>query len=108
MSPERWKELSAEIRSRFSIRDEGEERIEEEGGIDISFIEFQGPMGLMRLEFVSKPLVLDKKTNYSKRIGSETGVAYVYSETEMNQNLNAYRWDDLIGDWQEIDARQFS
>lgn len=62
----------------------------------------------MRLEYVTKPVILDKKTSYSKRIGSETQVEYVYSEDEKTNQLIAYRWDDGQDDWVEIEAEKFN
>ena len=59
------------------------------------------------MEFISKPVVLDKKTTYSRRIGSETKVDYVYSDEEKSHTLIAYKWDEDLGDWTEIEAENF-
>jgi hypothetical protein len=107
MTPDRWKDITGNIKDNFEVEDEGHEHIDEEGGIDIEFIVFSGPLGLMRLEFISKPVVLDKKTTYSKRIGSETKVDYVYSRDEMGYALVAYKWDNAQDGWVEIDAGSF-
>ena len=64
----------------FEISNEGEEEIEDIPNSKLEFIEFDGPLGKMRLEFITKPKVLDKKTLYSGRIGSDVKVDYVYSE----------------------------
>jgi len=50
---------------------------------------------------------LDKKTNYSNRIGSETKVSYIYSESEKTSRLVAYKWDEGRDDWTEIDGSMF-
>ncbi len=107
MTKERWKEIIGNIKDNFGILEQGEEHIEDEGGVDIEFVEFNGPLGRMRLEFIEKPLVLDKKTIYSRRIGSETKVDYVYSDTEKSQKMSAYKWDDEQNDWMEIDGEMF-
>lgn len=107
MLPEKWENIKGNIKDNFTVEDEGEQHLEEEGGIDIEYIVFQGPLGKMRLEFVSKPIVLDKKTNYSKRIGSETMVNYIYSEEEKSHNLTAYKWSDDEEEWVEMDASSF-
>jgi hypothetical protein len=52
--------------------------------------------------------VIDKKTTYSRRIGSETAVEYVYSEDEKAQILKAYKWDENQDDWLEIEADSFA
>jgi hypothetical protein len=75
--------------------------------MNIEFMEFSGPLGRMRLEFVEKPVILDKKTTYSKRIGSETKVDYIYSDTEKSQSMNVYKWSDEQDDWIEMDASNF-
>jgi hypothetical protein len=107
MTIERWKEILGKLKDDFAVEDEGSERLEEEGGVDIEYIIFKGPLGRMRLEFIAKPVVLDKKTIYSKRIGSETKVEYVYGE-EKSHTLNAYKWDDNEDKWIEMDAAKFN
>ena len=107
MQPEKWNQIKGRIKDNFPVREEGVQRLEDEGGVDIEYIEFSGPLGLMRLEYVSKPVVLDKKTVYSKRIGSETKVDYVYSETERSHQMTAYKWDDSQEDWLEMDGAMF-
>ena len=62
----------------------------------------------MKLELVSKSVVLDKKTFYSNRIGSETKVEYVYSPDEKSHKFMAYKWDDGEGEWMEIDGKNLS
>lgn len=108
MTPERWKDIVGNIKDNFTIEEEGNEHIDEEGGIDIEYIVFNGPLGLMRLEFITKPVILDKKTTYSKRIGSETKVDYLYSKDEKSHSLLAYKWDESQDSWMEIDAGNFA
>jgi len=108
MSPEKWKETIGRVKDSFSIEDEGKEHLEDEGGVDIEYVVFSGPLGRIRLEHVTKPVVLDKKTKYSNRIGSETQVDYVYSESEKNYLLNVYKWDEATDEWIELDAKKFA
>lgn len=107
MTREKWQTILGNIKDNFKIEEEGSEFVDEEGGVSIEFIIFDGPLGRMRLEFVSKPLVVDKKTTYSKRIGSETKIDYVYSDSEKSENLTAYKWDDSQDDWVEMEANMF-
>ncbi|MFW5888666.1 MAG: hypothetical protein ACOCVY_03045 [Patescibacteria group bacterium] len=104
MTPEKWQQIIGEIKDNFEVEKNEKERIEEEGGVDIEYIIFKGPLGKMKLEFVTKPLIIDKKTNYSLRIGSESNVEYVYSDTEKTHQLYAFKWDEENNDWMEIDA----
>ncbi|MDD5071578.1 MAG: hypothetical protein PHQ42_02460 [Patescibacteria group bacterium] len=108
MTEEKWENIKGQIKDSFKVEDEGCEHSDERGGVDIDFIIFTGPLGRMKLEFVTKPVVLDKKTTYSRRIGSETKVDYVYSEDEKTSRLTAYKWDEGRDDWVEIDGSMFS
>lgn len=107
MTPEKWETIVGNIKDNFDVIDQGEEHIDDEGGVDLKFIEFDGPLGHMRLEMALKPVVLDKKTTYSKRIGSETKVDYVYSDTERSCKLSVYKWNEAQEDWMEIDGKMF-
>ncbi len=106
MHIDKWRDVVANIKDNFTVEDSGREYIEDEGGVDIEFIVFTSSQGKFRLEFVTKPVILDKKTTFSRRIGSDTAVEYVYSKDEKNSNLNAYKWTN--DEWQEIDAKSFS
>ena len=108
MTPEKWQTIVGNIKDKFSVEDNGNVHLDDEGGVDIEFIEFHGPLGRMRLEYVSKPVILDKKTTYSRRIGSETKVDYIYSEEDKSHQMMAYKWSDEKDDWEEIDAKAFA
>jgi hypothetical protein len=104
MIPEKWQSIVGNIKDNFKLEDEGKTHIEDEGGLDIEYIVFDGPLGRMRLEYISKPVILDKKTTFSKRIGSETQIDYIYSGTEKTNTLIVYKWEEDKNDWTEIDA----
>lgn len=106
MSPERWQEILSNIKENFQAEDEGKEHLDDEGGVDIEYVVFKGPLGRMRLEYVTKPVVLDRKTTYSKRIGSETKVDYVYSDSEKAHKLHVYKWNEASEEWEEIEAER--
>ncbi len=108
MTPEKWQNILGNIKDNFTVENEGKTHLDEEGGINIEYIEFKGPLGRIRLEYIIKPVVLDKKTIYSRRIGSETAVDYVYSEDEKSYKLIAYKWDEGSNEWMEMDAGAFS
>lgn len=107
MTEEKWGNIIGNIKDNFTVEDEGSSHLDEEGGVDIEYIVFHGPLGKMRLEFIVKPIVLDKKTTYSRRIGSEIKVDYVYSDTEKSYKMMAYKWDGDEENWVEMDARAF-
>ncbi len=108
MLPEKWQEIVGNIKDNFAVEENGKEHLEAEGGADVEYIVFNGPLGRIRLEFVSKPVILDKKTKYSNRIGSETVVDYIYSADEKSHKLKAYKWDEALNDWLEMEANKFA
>jgi hypothetical protein len=108
MTKDRWLEIKDLIKEKFGINDEDAENYDEQGGVVVEWLEFNGPLGLMRLEYETKPVILDKKTHGSNRIGSEATVQYIYSPTEKTAKLYAYRFDKARDDWQEIDLTELS
>ncbi|MCD4760694.1 hypothetical protein K8R42_02235, partial [bacterium] len=64
MTNERWQEILANLRENFNISDEYEEDMDP-GTAEA--VEFEGPQGKMKVRFVTKPKLLDKKTSYSNR-----------------------------------------
>lgn len=108
MLPEKWQQIVGNIKDNFSVEEDGKEHFEEDGGEDVEYIIFKGPLGRMKLEFIAKPIVLDRKTKYSNRAGQETVVEYVYSPDEKSHKLKVYKWDDAISDWTEMEAKNFN
>lgn len=107
MLPEKWQQTVGNIKDNFKVEEDGKLRVEEEGGADIEYIIFNGPLGRMKLEFISRPVVLDRKTKYSNRLGATTVVEYVYSLDEKTHKLKAYKWDEALNDWLEMEAKKF-
>lgn len=103
MNLEKWQSIVGKVKDKFDIEDEGKQHLEDEGGVDVDYIVFTSPVGKIRLELVIKPVVLDKKTTYSRRIGSETKVDYIYSD-EKSYKLYTYKWDVNDNDWLEIES----
>jgi len=106
MNRDKWDDIRNLVERKFDVSDSGSYRLEEEGGMEIDFIEFDGPLGIMRLEYVTKPVILDKKVLFSKRIGSDAKVEYVYGE-EKTSKLEAYKWDGNDDEWIKIDLSHF-
>jgi hypothetical protein len=106
MTIEKWEDIKGKIKDGFTVEDEGRETYEDEGGMVVEYIVFTGPLGKMRLEYIAKPIVLDRKTIYSTRIGSGTTVEYVYSKDEKSYRLQVYKWDDDADDWVEMQAER--
>ncbi|PKL72315.1 hypothetical protein CVV26_01995, partial [Candidatus Kuenenbacteria bacterium HGW-Kuenenbacteria-1] len=87
MNLERWEETKEKIENKFDIVAKSEENLENKGKKEI--IEFKSPLGNIKLEFVIQPKVLDRKTQYSNRIGGQTKVEYIYSDSETSSYLKA-------------------
>jgi len=102
MNDEKWYDLVDRISGKLTV----EEKRDEEGPhrARIETIIFQGPMGKMKLERVSRPVVVDRKVRVSKRIGDVGQEEFVYSETEKSYRVQLFLWSD--GEWREVDFRQ--
>jgi len=105
MHPDKWPEIKEKILGNFEVLDQATEKNEERRE-ETEIIEFKGPQGKMRLEWITRPKVLDKKTHYSNRIGGDVQVDYVYSEDEKTHTLKVFQ-EDTQGNWQEIKADGF-
>jgi hypothetical protein len=99
----------------YSLLDDLEERLEFENrgdgpgprGARVEWVTFRGPRGLMKLERTSRPVVLDRKIHYSKRIGGKVGEELVVSDTEKTYRVALYEWGEPEG-WVEVDFRQLT
>lgn len=106
MTLEKWEEIKQKILSGFEIFNQ-ETLINEERYENIEIIEFLGPAGKMKVEWITRPKVIDKKTKYSNRIGSSVSVDYIYSPDEITHTFKVYNWSEPISDWQEIKTGAF-
>ena len=102
MTQDKWQNIVGLIKDKFAVEDEGREELEDIPRASVEFIIFAGPLGRMKLEYTTKPVVLDKKSIGSKRIGSEATVQYIYSETEFYGTFKAFRWSEPDDDWMEL------
>ncbi len=104
MQPDKWQQIKGQILDTFQdIEELQEDLVEPERGSK-QVLMFNGPLGKMRVEYISRPVVIDKKTHGSRRIGSETAVEYVYSEDEYSYQLKVYKWDEGQEEWVEIEG----
>lgn len=107
MTEDRWEELLDMVRTTFNVEDYGRTETEDLGGTETEFIVFTGPAGRIKLEFSSHPAIINTKTNYKKRIGSEVEVEHLYSATERSNHLDVWKWDEAMEEWKEFDAEAF-
>jgi len=103
MTEEKWKDIVSTIKDDFKVFEHKTKDLEKSPG-QLEYIIFNGPVGKMKLEFITKPLVIDKKAIGSRRIGSQTKVEYIYSDSEKVHTFKAYKWDEAQNDWTEMEA----
>ena len=105
MTLEKWQQIKGQILDGFKDAEIENQDLEEPEKGKKEIIIFNGPLGQMKIEFITKPVLLDKRTHGSRRIGSFTEVEYIYSDDEFTHSLKAYKWDDNKDDWTEIDLK---
>ena len=103
MTKEKWEEIKGQIKDSFGVQEEKKEDLDFGPG-EKEIILFNGPLGKMKLEFITRPVVLDKRAIASRRIGSHRTVEYIYSDTEKSYTMKAYKWDEEQNDWLEMEA----
>lgn len=102
MNDERWYDLTEQIRERFKVTLDTERPLDPGPG-KIEEMEFEGPTGRLRLERVTRPVVIERRARFSKRTGGQTTEEFVYSKDEFSHRVTFYRWVD--GAWEEQDYR---
>ena len=106
MNPDKWPEIKEKILSTFQVLNQ--EILENADEREVKeVIEFEGPLGRIKLEWLKKPKLLDKKTQYSNRIGGKVSVDYVFSEDEFTYTMIVYKWDVALEDWQQLAGDNF-
>jgi hypothetical protein len=106
MTDEKWEALVGQIRRKFKISEEstGDPDPRDHGVREV--IVFEGPAGPMKLERLTRPLVLEKKPIYSHRSGSGVNYEYVYHPTDKTHRESLFRWEN--NGWTEMDLSAIS
>lgn len=109
MKPENWQDTKSMIEDKFKIIEQGIEPVKMKVGLDQEqeigkkeFLVFNSPLGKVRLEFLTKPIIIDKKEHYSRRMGTSSATEYILSKDEFSYKMEAYLEKD--GEWEKIDA----
>lgn len=105
MNDQRWEEVLRRLDKLFGDL-EFDEIEDEEAHAVTETVVWSGPQGKMKLARTTRPLVVDKKTHYSGRVGGGSNVEYIYSKTETTSRVRLYRWGATAGDWEEVDAAE--
>lgn len=104
MHQDRWRDIVGQIKDSFAVEEHETQSFEYEGGSSLERIIFESPLGKIKMEFLVRPKVLDKKVSYSNRIGSESVVEYIYDPHEKSCQLLVYRWSEADGSWLPFDS----
>jgi len=105
MNYEKWQDIMGNIKDNFEIEEQGKKEVDEIRKKE--FVVFQSPLGKVKLELLIQPVILDKKTTYSQRVGADVKVDYIYSDKEKSYKMTAFKWNEASEDWQEIDGSAF-
>lgn len=106
MNDEKWENLMEKIKNDFGILSKDKE--ERENDKICETVIFKGPTGKVKLERISKPLILDKKFKYSHRQGADAKVEYITSDTEKTHRVEAFMWNEDLNEWKGIDTEGIS
>lgn len=69
---------------------------------DEEWVEFETPLGKMKIVRTVRPMIIDKKFHYTHTGGGKGKVEYVMSDTEKSHKVTLYRWNTLDNDWNEV------
>lgn len=106
MHPDKWENLKETLRKNFKVLTEETEPGEHENET-IERLVVESPVGKVKLEWISKPKVLDVRATYAKRGNSVRDVKYIYSDEETVHTMKVYKWDTTKDDWQPFDVSEF-
>ena len=107
MTRDKWLNIVDMVEAKFGIHKDYKEPLDDDVPGEKHVIEFNGPMGKIKLEWVEKARLKDTKTLYSDRIGSGVKINKVYDEEERVNYMNAYKWDEIKEEWERIEAGMF-
>jgi hypothetical protein len=106
MTDEKWNDLLDTLSQKFDLKRESEETITKddignEMLNEIDRVSFDSPMGGFKIERITRPVILDKKTHYSHTAGTKGLVEYILSPTEKTHKVTVYKKGET-GNWEEL------
>lgn len=102
MRQSKWENLLDQIERQFGFIEHETERFEDRR-LTVETVVFDGAGGRTKLERSVRPVILDKKAHFAKRVGSAASVEYVYSDTEAVDTVRLFQWDRAAGQWRELE-----
>ena len=105
MYQRKWEDLLDKVEKMFGFIEHTTEEYPERR-MTVETAVFDGASGRIKLERTKKPVVLDQKTTYSKRVGSGVTMEYILSDDEYVDTVRFFRWDRLVREWKQIDMAE--
>ncbi len=99
MTDDKWSDVIENIRQKFQVEEEFDGEIDNIPGATFAGIVFYVGDRKYKVTRTKRPRVVDKKSNYSNRIGGTVKVDYVYSEDHFVDDLEIHEWSELAQDW---------
>lgn len=107
MNDEKWQDLKDKIENRFGKFESHikSDILEDDIGNKISqkieSLEFDSPLGNLKIERTVHPKIIDRKAHYHKS-GGGADMEFVVSEDEFSYKVSVFKKDDF-GNWQPLD-----
>ena len=106
MHDDKWQALVGQIQRKFKVTEHTTSEPDLRDRSVREVLVFDGPMGPMKIERVTRPLVLSKKPIYSGRSGAGVSYEYTFDPVEKTHRETLFRWDG--NGWTEMDLSAIS
>lgn len=107
MNDEKWSELKGTIKEKAKNYEESffDATTEDDMGNKIpakkEILEFEVELGKIKVERLTRPVILEKKSHYHKGSGGAK-IEYVLSEDEFTHKIEIHK-ENGIGEWEKLD-----
>lgn len=105
MTDEKWLDTIGKVKDTFPVLEEQSGPLDDDPGTRDTIV-FETPNGTMKLERITRPVMLGERGIGGKRIGATVAVERRYSDDEFIQSLHAYRKDG--NEWIPLDVAAFT
>jgi len=108
MNRVRYEQILELLEDKFEILNQSTENLEDGSGGSIEIIEFEGPLGRMKLEFTEKARFIGEKASFSNRVGSGVGIEKQFDQDDQVAYLKAFTWNDASEAWVEVETNKLT
>lgn len=105
MKDEQWQEIVEKIKNQFEVEEEFEGDLDNLPDASFAGIVFFAPEAKLKITRTKRPVVLDKKTHFANRGGSNVKVDYIYSNDEFVDSIEVHRWNEQTQEWDISDQK---